>query len=167
MNMNHRSLCLALLLGVSSVGGAQSKAHTHGEATLDIGIEGRRGTLVFRAPAEDLYGFERAPRTSAERTAQLAVLNVLRSQPASLVRFDAALGCSLTAETVGVVEEKGGHGDVQARYTVDCRVPPAGRPMTFAFSKAFPGVRTVKVQLVSDTAQVGTTITNDRGSVRP
>lgn len=160
-------LSAALLVFTPALGRAQTKAHTHGEAALDIGIEGRTGTIEFRAPAEDLYGFEHAPRTAAERTKQSAAFATLRAQAATLIRFDAGLGCALTASSVGVVEEKGGHGDVHAKYSLACRVAPAGKPITFGFSRAFPGVRSVKVQLVSDTEQAGVTITNDRGSVKP
>lgn len=160
-------LLTALLLSGPALLEAQTKAHTHGVAELDIGIEGRTGTLEFRAPAEDLYGFEHAPRTAAERAKQTAAFATLRTQAATLIRFDAALGCALTATSVGVVEEKGGHGHVHATYTLACRVAPAGKPIAFGFSKAFPGVRAVKVQLISDTQQLGLTITNDRGTVRP
>lgn len=162
---NLMQLSMAVLLPTLAV--AQPKAHTHGESSLDIGIEGKAGMVEFRVPAEDLYGFEHAPRTAAERAKQTAAFATLRTQAATLIRFDAALGCALTATSVGVVEEKGGHGDVHAKYTLACRVAPAGKPIAFGFSKAFPGVRAVKVQLISDTQQAGLTITNDRGTVRP
>jgi len=145
----------------------QAKGHVHGEATLDIGIEGRAGNLEFRAPAEALYGFEREPRSAAERAKRDSAFALLRTRPLSIVRFDPALGCTMTAVEVSVVEETGGHGDVRARYTLACRVAPAGKPISFGFSKAFRGVRSVKVQLVSDTAQVGLTVVNDKGTVRP
>jgi hypothetical protein len=146
---------------------AQAKAHVHGEAALDIGIQGRTGTIEFRAPAEDLYGFEREPRNAAERAKRDSAFSLLRNQPLTMLRFDASLGCTMTPSSVGVVEEKGGHGDVRARYALSCRVAPAGKPIAFGFSKAFAGVRSVKVQLVSDTAQVGLTVVNDKGTVRP
>ena len=156
-----------LSVAVSSVVAAQTKAHVHGQATLDIGIEARTGTLEFRAPADDVYGFEHAPRTAAERAKRDAAFAVLRTKGAALVRFDPTLGCTLTANTVGIVEEKGGHGDVRATYALACKNAPAGRPIAFGFSAAFPGVNSVKVQLVSDTAQVGATITKDKGVVKP
>ncbi len=162
-----RLVTLALLLVPISVARGQAKGHVHGEATLDIAIEGRTGVIEFRAPAEDLYGFERAPRTAAERAKRDAAFTLLRTQPLTVVRFDPALGCALTATAVGAVEDKGGHGDVRARYDLACRVAPAGKPIGFGFTKAFSGVRSVKVQLLSDTAQVGLTVVNDKGTVRP
>ncbi len=162
---------LSLLLAMSALQPsslhAQGKAHVHGEATLDIGIEGRTGIVEFRAPADDLYGFEREPRTAAERAKRDSAFALLRTRPLTVVRFDPSLGCAMSATNVGVVEDKSGHGDVRARYELACRVAPAGKPIGFGFSRAFPGVRSVKVQLVSDTAQVGLTVVNDRGTVRP
>jgi hypothetical protein len=146
---------------------AQAKGHTHGEATLDVGLEGRKGVIEFRAPAEDLYGFEREPRTAVERARRDSAFTLLKTQPLTLVRFDPSLGCTMTPTTVGVIAEKGGHGDVRARYDLACRVAPAGKPIAFGFSKAFRGVRSVKVQMLSDTAQVGLTVVNDQGTVRP
>ncbi len=161
-----RALLTILVAPVSLLHG-QAKGHVHGEATLDIGIQGRNGTLEFRAPAEDLYGFEREPRTAAERAKRDSAFALLRTQPLTMVRFDPALGCAMTAITVGAVEEKGGHGEVRARYALACRVAPAGKPIAFGFSKAFRGVRSVKVQLLSDTAQVGLKVVDDRGTLRP
>jgi hypothetical protein len=169
MSRSVRSCALlgVLLTSASARVSAQAKAHKHGEATLDLGIQGRTGTVEFRAPAEDLYGFEREPRTAAERAKRDSAFTLLRTQPLSVVRFDPSLGCALTPTSVGVVEEKGGHGDVKASYSLSCRVAPAGKPIAFGFSKAFRGVRSVKVQLLSDTAQVGLTVVNDKGTVKP
>lgn len=166
--MTHRiALLSAGLALIPSALLSQTKPHVHGQATLDIGIEGSAGTIEFRAPADDLYGFEHAPRTAAERAARDSAFARLRRDGATLVRFEPSLGCTLTATAVGSTEEKRGHGDIRATYALSCRKAPAGKPVTFGFSKAFPGVRTVKVQLVSDTAQVGLTVANDRGVVRP
>ncbi len=155
--------CL-MLASVPSTALAQ---HVHGQATLVIGMEERTGQIEFRGSGEDLYGFERSPRTAAERTRQTAALDRLRTQGASLIRFESTLGCTLTAKEVRVVEERSGHGEVRAQYVVACRRPVAGRPIRFGVSAVFPGVDRVAVQLVSDTAQVGATISRDRGTVTP
>lgn len=153
-----------LLCAVPATTSAQ---HAHGKATLDLGFDGATGQAVFRAPGDDLYGFEREPRTLAERAKRDAAFAVLREQAATLIQFDAALGCTLTADTVGVTADKGGHREVEARYAIACRTAPTGKPIRFAFSKAFPGVERVVVQLVTDARQTSATITRDRGTVTP
>jgi len=141
--------------------------HVHGAATLDIGIEGKAGQATLRASGEDVYGFERAPRTPAERAKQEAALKLLREQGATLIRFQPALGCSVTTERAQVVSSQGGHDEVEARYRIACRQAPAGKPMTFGVSQAFRGIETLTVQLVSDTAQTSRKIVRDRGTVTP
>jgi hypothetical protein len=141
--------------------------HVHGEASLIIAIEGTGGTAEFRGAGDDLYGFERAPRTAAERAKQEAALQRLRTQGAQLLRFDTTLGCTVTPQDVRVAEEKSGHGEVRAQYRIACKKPVAGKPIRFGISAAFPGVERVKVQLLSDTTQAGATISRDRGQVIP
>jgi len=160
-----RSTCVSLLLLV----GAQAlpAQHVHGAATLDIGLEGKSGQATLRASGEDVYGFERAPRTAAERAKQEAALKVFREQGASLIRFQPALGCTITAESAKVVSPKGGHDEVEARYRIACRQSPAGKPVGFGVSQAFRGIESLTVQLVSDTAQVSRRVVRDRGTVTP
>jgi hypothetical protein len=155
---------------------AQSKAHTHGLATLNIVIEGRTGMLEFSAPAEDLYGFERAPRNAAERERRDAALNRLRRGMGELVIFDGSLGCTITATEVRDAHDAHGHdhgkagddhADVRGEYAIACQRPPAGKEIRFGFSKAFPAIKTVQVQLLADDRQDGRRIENDRGTVRP
>lgn len=68
------------------------KAHEHGVARLDIGVEAGRITLNLELPLEDVVGFERAARTEAERAAIVAALARLQ-EAAKLVRIDPAAGC--------------------------------------------------------------------------
>ena len=75
MNRISNRVCLATALLVGTLGVHVADAqHTHGQATLLIGLEGAAGRIELRAPADDMYGFERAPRTAAERTRQNACL---------------------------------------------------------------------------------------------
>jgi hypothetical protein len=169
-------LAAGLLAACATPALAQGKAHTHGLATLNIVIEGRTGMLEFSAPAEDIYGFERAPRNAAERERRDAALNRLRRGMGELVLFDSALGCTITATSVRDAHDTHGHdhgkagddhADVHGEYAIACERPPAGRDIRFGFSKAFPGITTVQVQLLADDRQDGRRIENDRGTVRP
>jgi hypothetical protein len=153
-----------MLMADSGVLAAQ---HVHGAATLDIGLEGTAGQATLRASGEDVYGFERAPRTPAERAKQEAALKTLREQGATLIRFQPALGCSVRTESAKVVPSKGGHDEVEARFRIACRQEPAGKPVSFGVSRVFRGIETLTVQLVSDTAQTSRKIVRDRGTVTP
>ncbi|HMS02825.1 MAG TPA: DUF2796 domain-containing protein [Gemmatimonadaceae bacterium] len=193
MRLHPALFAILTLLGATSTrASAQSrptpKAHTHGLATLDIAIEGRTGVLRFSAPAEDIYGFERAPRTPAERQQREAALARLRTRFAELVIFEASLGCRITSTSLTDAvdraadhdraqaagrdhdhehDNESGHAEVTADYALACTRPPAGRDIRFGITRAFPAVRTVQVQLLSDDRQEGRRIERDRGTVRP
>lgn len=145
----------------------QAKAHTHGAATLDLGIEGKNATAQLTAPADDIIGFEHAPKTSAERAKRDSAFARLRTQGAAIVRLDPTLGCTVTSTGVGVADEHEGHGDVRATWSIACRIALAGKPIGFGLTKLFPGVQALAVQMVSDTAQAGITVRGDKGIVRP
>ncbi|MDH5541220.1 MAG: DUF2796 domain-containing protein, partial [Rhizobacter sp.] len=57
----------AVALGLSSAAAAAGKAHEHGALRLDVAVEATSVTLQLQAPLDSLVGFERAPRTEAER----------------------------------------------------------------------------------------------------
>lgn len=159
---------LAALLATTHVAAPSLAAqHTHGTATLDIGISGQEGTAQLRATGEDLWGFERAPRTAADRAARSAALARLRDGGGTLLRLAPTLGCAVVADSVLPVRTTQGHEEVTARYRMRCRRPLAGSPIGFGVTALFPRITRVRVQLVSDTAQVGREVVRDQGRVVP
>jgi len=84
------SAVAALVLGWAPAGAR--KAHEHGVARTDVGVEAGRITLNLELPLDDLVGFERAARTDAERAAVAAALGTLQAA-AKIDRVDAAAGC--------------------------------------------------------------------------
>ncbi len=171
-----RFLLIPLLLAAAAPLHAQAKAHTHGLAALDIVIEGRTGTLEFRAPAEDIIGFERDPRTPTERWQRDFALLRLRTRMREMVIFDPTLGCTLKATEIHAGGDDhdhdaeattSGHAEIHGEFALACEKSPAGKDIRFAFSTVFPTIRTVQVQLLSDERQDGRRIEGDRGTVRP
>lgn len=161
------AVAIAIAVALPASPAALAAQHVHGKGTLDIGLEGTSGRAVFRAPGDDVYGFEREPRTAAERAKRDSALARLRTSGSTLLRFDPSFGCSVTADSVAVKADRAGHGEVEARYAIACRTAPVGKPIRFGFSGAFPGVERVVVQLVSERTQTSATITRDRGVVTP
>jgi len=66
-------MVMARLAGVLMLlaAGAQAapQAHEHGVARLSVAVDGKRRTIELDAPLDGWLGFERAPRTDAERKA--------------------------------------------------------------------------------------------------
>ena len=158
------------------------KAHEHGVARLDIGVEAGRITLNLEVPLEDLVGFERAPRTDAERAAVVAALARLQEVD-KLVRIDGSAGCgagkvSLVAPVWGVggmpaqpdgaastpsaakaasapgPAARDAHGDLEATYEFRCSNAPRAGHVELGLFEAFARLRRVEVQAVTPRGQM-------------
>lgn len=158
------------------------KAHEHGLARLDVGVEAGRITLSLEVPLEDLVGFERAPRTDAERAAVVAALARLQDAD-RLVRIDSHAGCgagkvSLTAPVWGVggmtappeaaasspsAAKTGSapgpaardvHADLEATYEFRCTYAPRAGHVELGLFEAFARLKRVEVQAVTPRGQM-------------
>lgn len=111
--------------------GAQA-AHVHGAVTVDLAVEGSTLVIDLEAPLESLLGFERAPRTEAERQAARAMLEALRAGQGLFVP-DPEAGCTLASARADAPALRPGaapgdaHADLDAGYTYTCARPGALR----------------------------------------
>lgn len=163
------ALALALLAGPAFAG----KAHQHGVAKLDVTLEGQRLTLDLDSPLDNLLGFERAPRTAAERQKVQAMSDTLKDA-ARVFTPDAAAGCTaLPSELVAPVAGLGSaagtpgtkpadghaHADLAATFAFDCRQPDALQSIEVGLFKAFSGFKRIEVQLATPRGQASRTLT--------
>lgn len=116
------ALCLTPLLAQ-----AAGKAHVHGIAKLDVAVEARTITLQLESPLDNLLGFERAPRTDAERKQADAMVAKLKAADA-VFRIDPAAQCTLgkvdlasSALKLGQPDpSEEGHADIDGTFEFDC-----------------------------------------------
>jgi hypothetical protein len=159
--------CRAAIAGLGllclSAAAAAGKAHEHGAVQLDIAVEAAEVSLAVEMPLDSLLGFERAPRTQAERQAAAAALAKMRDG-AALFRFDAAAQCTLAsakveapllepaAKPAATAAAKppaaGEHADLDASYTFRCAQPARLATLEVLLFDAFPRVARVTVQAV-------------------
>jgi hypothetical protein len=155
--------------GKSSPSGAKRRhqhgAHVHGTATVNIAVEESTATVEFEAPAESIIGFEHKAKTAADQRKQATALDLLKNTIGSMLIFESGLGCRLSPTSLDVVRQSDEHAEVHGVFAVKCDSPLPGSKVRFAFSKAFPAIRTVNMQVVAATQQVGATIKQDRGEV--
>jgi hypothetical protein len=69
-------------------------AHVHGQASLEIAVDGETVQLNLYSPLDNLLGFEHAPRTEEERRAVRA-MDAKLHQARSLFVFTPSAGCRL------------------------------------------------------------------------
>ena len=117
---------LALLCGVSA-SRAAGHTHVHGVARLDIAVEAARLIVQMESPLDNLLGFERAPRTDAERRQADALVAQLKTADA-MFKIDPAAQCTLAhVELASAALKLGspdpsedGHADIDASFEFHC-----------------------------------------------
>jgi hypothetical protein len=160
----------------------QASKHVHGEGTLNIAVDGKTAVVEFRAPAESIYGFEHEAKTDADKNRRDAGLNLLKGKMHEMMLFEPGLGCKFAAKNVAVAKEEGDHKEtsaksgkdeksaehweVTAEYAVACNKPLAGSTLRFGFTKIFPNLGELKVQVLAESKQTGLTVRKDKGRVK-
>ena len=158
----------AALCGSASTVWAAGKLHEHGALKLDVAIDGNKLTIEMEAPLDNLLGFERAPRTDAERRAAADVLARLRSPDKGTPLFvpDAAAQCALgKAEVQAPVLEPGAkpaakdeHADLDASYEFTCAKPDALRTLEVGLFDAYKRTQRIDVQVAGPKGQAKVTL---------
>ena len=151
----------------------QHAAHEHGKATLDVALDDGRLEIRLATPAINVLGFERAPRTDAEKQA-VAAATALLARHRELFSFPVAARCSANPAEVTPPEwagggkgasdhghdhdhdhDKGGHdhADYVAKWTFTCAAPAAlaffDAPLV---ARLQPGT-TVQANVITDALQ--------------
>jgi len=127
-------------------------AHEHGVAHVKIAYEQNKISFELQAPSETFYGFEHEAKTDAEKKAKDEALSQLKTNFQDLVVFDSELNCTFKNTRLEVKKEDG-HSDVEGSWTAECKKSPSKTFLTFRFSKAFPRLNEMRIELLSDQKQ--------------
>lgn len=165
-------LAAGLLLLTTALPAFAGKAHEHGVARLDLAVEERRIVFALQMPLDDLLGFERAPRTDAERRAADAAVAKLRDAGA-LLQPDPAAGCRLTAADLqsgalglgGAAPSKDGHDDLDATFEFSCTDARRAGFVETALFAAFPRLQRVEVQVAGARGQSKAVLRRPNGRI--
>ena len=169
---------------------AASKPHEHGTVRLEISMEGSTLTIGMTAALDNWLGFERAPRTDAERKAAAEVLARLRNPQQGTPLFvpDAAAQCQLvkaevsapvlepgakpaaksaTAPASPPAAHKGGaeHADLETSYTFQCAQPTQLRTLELGLFDAYKRIQRIHVQVAGPKGQSKVTLKRPARSI--
>ena len=139
---------LALLLPVLAWAEAP---HAHGVAKLDVALEGRRLSMEFTAPLEDVLGFERKPANDKERAAFEAAATYLKSGQAIVAGVNA--NCRVADAAVEMPERGKGHFELVARLTYDCKEPGELKSLEAALLARYKKLKHIDVRVVTPKGQ--------------
>ena len=158
---------------------AAERPHEHGALKLDVVIDGRQLLISMDAPLDNLLGFERAPRSAAERQAAAELLARLRSpnQGRPLFATDAAAQCVLShvelnspalAPAQNAASQAAGaheHADLDASYEFSCAQPQHLRQLELGLFEAYPRIQRIDVQIAGPAGQSKLTLKRPARSV--
>lgn len=152
-----------------------AEAHVHGAAALEIAVDGKVLVVNLESPLDSLVGFERAPRSGAERERVRRASERLRDA-AAMFRPTPEAGC--VAEKValfspviepGLLGETGkpaaaghgedGHAELSGEWRFACARHESLKGMEVRLFDAFPGIRRLTAQVAGPRGQSGATLT--------
>jgi len=150
--------------------GQQQHAHVHGQLKLDIAVDGPTVVIAMESPLDNIVGFERTPRTDAERKTVEDAVATLRAAD-KLFRIDPAANCKLGPVDLqssalglgkeaasGTVAPAGAHADLDATFSFNCTNAAAARFIDVALFTAFKGPRQIDAQIATAQGQFQRTL---------
>lgn len=151
-------------------------SHVHGEAVLNIAIDGEKVAVELDSPLFNFTGFEHEAETKDDKQAlQQAIVGLQNAD--KLLLLPMAANCILRDSDVGLGSEAGNdehheehhdghekhvehdhdeheqgesHQDIHAAYVFSCAKPEAINKIGLGFFKQFPELQAIKVNLISD-----------------
>lgn len=161
-----RTLPIAIAcLGLAGAAGAHKhnhqQAHVHGQMELTVVVDGPTLMIEMASPLDNIVGFERAPKSDAEKKTVESALARLRAAD-QLFAIDPAGRCKAGAVDlrsaalgVGKAETKAeaGHADLDATFTFECGDAAAARYIDVALFTAFKGARQIDAQIATPQGQ--------------
>jgi hypothetical protein len=137
-------------------------AHVHGQLTLDVAVDGPTVVIAMESPLDNLVGFERAPRTDAEKKSAEDAVAQLRAAD-KLFAIDPAANCKLgpvelRSGALGLgnpdpAEAAAGHADLDATFSFNCTSAAAAKFIDVNLFSAFKGMRQIDVQVATAQGQ--------------
>lgn len=136
-------------------------AHVHGQANVDLAVDGPVVELALAAPGIGILDYERPPASAGERAALARAIGILKggrwvATPAAAgCRIDAAEGAaegfSASAPAAGSGEHH--HAGFTASVRLRCSQPAALGWVDITLPTQFPGLHQVVVNALAPTAQ--------------
>lgn len=144
-------MCIVILACVPMAAWAHGK-HVHGEAQLQATIHQSQMILQLALPLEVAVGFERQPRTDAEKSALIQAEKALQNATA-LWQPTAAANCQVKKVDVTMPTLDGAHADITAQYHFECAQPQALKAIETTLFQSFKRLYRIETQRIGPNGQ--------------
>jgi Protein of unknown function (DUF2796) len=138
------------------------QAHQHGAARLQVSLDGHALLISFEGPADNILGFEYAPKDDAQKQT-LARAEERLKQPTQLFATPPAAECQAQPARVDTTLPPAGSGETHSEIEVDwrweCARPQALTHVDVGLFKAFPRLKQLRVQIVTAGGQKAAVLT--------
>jgi hypothetical protein len=163
-----RTTAALACLSLNAAAHAQGHAHEHGVVKLDIAVEASKLTMQMESPLDNLVGFERAPRTDAERKQVDAVVAQFKAAD-TLFKIDPAAGCTLAKVELASAALKlgtpdpnekaeAGHADIDGDFEFTCTDSARAAFIDIGLFGAFKNMQRIDVQVAAPKGQAKRTL---------
>ncbi|WP_397392334.1 DUF2796 domain-containing protein [Polynucleobacter sp.] len=147
-------ISLALItFSLTSIAQKSPHSHQHGKGVLEMGIEGRTLSGTLEMPLEALLGFEHAPKTGKERSAQSKLETRLGLIDAWFEINPEAQCTPKSPQTKLDRDAQAKHSDLLYTFSYSCSNPGALKEIRLLFFKEYPSIKEVKVEVASPKGQ--------------
>jgi hypothetical protein len=142
----------------------QHGVHEHGKVTLNVALDGQQLIVELDAPADNVIGFEHAPRTDAEKAKvrdQAAWLQAGKG----LIAFSTSAACRFQESKLEAPQWKEGesHADYEVRLTYHCDQPQKLEWLQLSLLGGLHEVLEARVNLVT-AARQGSEVVKSAGT---
>jgi hypothetical protein len=174
-----RLLCLCL--GAAPAGALAQGPHVHGTGELHVAVENDNLSVELHSPLEGLLGFEHAARTDSQRAAVKAMTAKL-NKPETLFKLPKAASCTAmptridsplgnaqatSSSSVNAAQkDDDNHADLTATFGFVCADINKLDSIEVTIFDAFPGIRTIKVEIIGRRGQSAATLSSNRRVIR-
>mgnify|MGYP001336650609 CR=1 FL=1 len=145
----------------------QHGVHEHGKVTFNVALEGQQLVVELDAPADNVIGFEHAPRTDAEK-ARIHDQGAWLQAGNGLISFPAAAACRFQASRLDAPQWKAGesHADYEVRLTYHCDQPKRLEWLQLNLLAGLQEVREARVNVVTPSRQGSETVKSPDARVK-
>lgn len=140
-------------------------AHEHGVGKLQFVLNGNSLIATVMVPGSDIVGFEYAAKSEKDRKKVDAAKAKIKASK-DLIAVNDAGKCEFATGKVAIRQD-GDHNEWKLRLSAQCQAPTEINELnTSALLGAFPNIKKLKVEAVSDSKQFSGNVTKKNANIK-